>query len=124
MTGLSPLELRMQRKATRNFIAADSMLIVLMRAEYVSDGAGGSMRSTPEAVLAQVMRLIPLQDGSASRTTADGEEVSPSYMLMGDHTADVQRWDEFAVGGRRYQVVFVNENTQYEVKAEVAYLGD
>jgi hypothetical protein len=68
------------------------------------------------------MRLIPLGDGATLRTTANGEEVTPTYMLLGEYTVDMQRWDTFTVNGRRYQVVFINENQQYEVKGEVAYL--
>lgn len=120
---IAELELNIQRSLTRSFIAADWRTIVLMRSEWVSDGSGGSIRQDPEPLAPQRMRMIPRADGAPERFTADGEAVTPSYVLMAEHTADIQRWDEFTVAGRRYEVVFVNENQQYEIKAEVAYRG-
>jgi hypothetical protein len=69
------------------------------------------------------MRLIPSQDGSKPRQTLNGEMVTPSYMLMGAHDADMERWDEFQIDEAWYQVVFINQNRQYEVKGEVVYRG-
>jgi hypothetical protein len=115
-------ELRAQRATTRAFIKADVVQVVIERAEYGSDGAGGEIKGDLEPLPAQLARLIPMQDGSTPRVVANGEQVVPKYMLMGEWDFDVQRFDEFTLNGRRYQVVFINENQQYEVKAEVAYL--
>jgi hypothetical protein len=117
-------ELATQRRLTAAFITADSLEIELLRAPRTPDGAGGIATGTATAVAVQVLRLIPSQDGAQPRLTADGVEVTPAYMLMGTYEADIRRFDEFTVAGRRYQVVFVNANSQYEVKGEVAYLGD
>jgi hypothetical protein len=119
---IAAAELAIQRRLTAAFINADYILAVLYRSTYTADGAGGEIKGEPEPLAPQRMRLIPLGDGATPRTTANGESVTPSYMLMGTYTADIQRWDEVTVNGRRYQVVFINENQQYEVKAEVAYL--
>jgi hypothetical protein len=121
--GISPTELALQRRLTRRFIEADSLTVVLMRSVPVSDGEGGTVRGVPTALPAQVMRLIPLQDGADEQLTADGLQVSPSYMLMGVWDADMDRWDQFTVDGKRYEVVSVNQNLQYETKGEVAYRG-
>lgn len=80
------------------------------------------MRVGTVTLPAQDFRLIPLGDGASERLTLDGLRVTPSYMLMGEHTTDLARWDEFEVGGRRYQIVFVNENRQYQVKGEAIFL--
>jgi hypothetical protein len=72
------------------------------------------------------MRMVPLQDAVATRserTTADGVQVTPSYMLLGNWDANVARFDSFTLDGRRYEIVFIQQNRQYECKAEVAYLG-
>jgi hypothetical protein len=117
-------ELAVQRRLTAEFIAADAIEVELLRAPITSDGAGGYLIGTPVARAIQVFRLIPSQDGAQPRLTADGVEVTPSYMLMGPAGVDMARFDEFVVDGRRYQIVFLNENRQYEVKGEVAYLVD
>lgn len=121
---IATAELEIQRQLTLAFIAADSRSIVLSRSTITANNSGGYKRGTPVPLAAQTMRLIPSQDGSIERLTADGVAVSPSYMLMGRWDADLQRWDRFMLDGTEYEVVFVNQNTQYETKGEVAYLGD
>lgn len=120
---VSATELAAQRGLTAAFVSADAEPITLLRSEWVSDGAGGEVRQNPEPLPVQMLRFQPRQDGGSPRETADGQQVVPMYTLVGPHTADIDRWDEFTLHGNRYEVVFVYENRQYEVKAEVAYLG-
>lgn len=120
---ISSLELSIQRQLSNAFIEADPLEIQLSRPTRTPDGAGGYVDSLVPIGGLQRLRLIPLGDGADERTTADGVAVAPTYMLMGTYLANIQRWDEFSVDGRRYQVVFINQNRQYEVKGEVAYLG-
>jgi hypothetical protein len=124
---IAAAELAIQRQLTAVFIAADVIQVTLMRSVWTSDGSGGSVKGPEAPVAPQPARLIPLSDGasagpSKTRLNSDGEQVAPGYMLMGAWDFDVERWDQFTVNGRRYEVVFINENQQYEVKAEVAYL--
>lgn len=122
--GIQAAELNVQRRVTKAFIQADSKQVVLLRASRVPDGSGGVAMGDPTPIPVQTMRLIPLgRDGAQERFTANGEAVQPTYALLGEHTADVQRWDQFILDGARYEVVFIHENRQYELKAEVAYRG-
>lgn len=121
---ISPAELTAQRRTTEAFIRADGEVVILERSTFVSDGAGGSVRGAPAPLQPQFMRLIPLQDGSPEQMTADGEAISPSYMLLGKHDADMERWDRFTRDGERYEVVSVNSNRQYECKGLVVYHGN
>ncbi len=121
--GISAAELRVQRSLTEKFIGADSFPVVLYRSSRTADGAGGWIPGDPAPLPPQVMRLIPLQDGAQERFTADGQAVTPGYMLMGKHDADMARWDTFEHRGATYEVVFINENRHYQVKGEVVYRG-
>lgn len=121
---ISWVELSALRKGTVAFIKADANTFVLARSMFVDDGAGGHSRGAPSQLPPQLMRLIPLQDGSTLQLTADGEQIEPSYMLMGTWDADMERWDTFELGGRRYEIVSVNQNRQYETKGEVVYRGE
>jgi hypothetical protein len=122
---IAAAELATQRRLTSMFIAADEFAVQLRRPTFADDGAGGSVREDAVPLPAAYRaRLIPMRDGATPRITSDGEEVVPGYMLMCEHTADVQRWDEFSKDGRDYEVVFVNENQQYQMKAEVIYRGE
>jgi len=120
---INPYEAAVQRRLTEEFIKADGREVVLWRSVRQEDGAGGWTFGDPAPLPAQFMRLIPLRDGASVRMTADGQEVTPAYMLQGSHGADMERWDIFELEGVRYEVVFVNENRQYQVKGEVAHLG-
>lgn len=121
---INSMELKVQRGISQAFIEADPVEIQLTRPTVSPDGAGGQVRTATANVGGlQRMRLIPLGDGAAQRLTADGKEVTPTYMLMGLYSAAMQRGDQFTMDGRRYEIVFINQNTQYEIKGEVAYLG-
>jgi hypothetical protein len=125
--GIASAELAVQRQLTAAFIAADDCEVTLYRSSVTPDGAGGEVRGEPTPLAPQVFRLIP-QGGtgadSKERFTRDGQAVSPDYILLGDHQADMQRWDTFTLGGRQYELVFVNQNRQYETKAEVVYRAE
>lgn len=120
---IASAELAMQRQLTQAFIDADWLTIVLLRSAWTSDGAGGRLKGVEVSLAPQTFRLIPQDDGTTERLTADGKAVNPTYRLLGPYTADMQRWDEFVIDGKRYQIVFINANRQYEVKGGVAYLG-
>jgi hypothetical protein len=118
-------ELALQRSLTARFIEADPLEIQLLRESRVSNGSGGYDTAEDPAPVGglQRMRLIPLGDGATERLTADGKAVTPNYMLLGSWDSNMQRWDLFELNGIRYQIVFINQNTQYQKKGEVAYLG-
>jgi hypothetical protein len=118
---IAQMELDIQRRLTDAFILADQVEIVLTRQVKVSDGAGGfTVNPTPLPV--QRFRLIPQQDTQVEVETADGRMVRPRFVLLGRHTADMERRDTFTWNGERYELGQVADK-QYEIKAEVAYLG-
>jgi hypothetical protein len=120
----SERELAVERDLTTAFIAADQDEVVLNRFTRAPNGSGGYTLTGPAALPSQPGRLIPLQAGGPERLTLDGKVVEPAYHLLMDWGADMQRGDRFVVHGRRYEVVFVNENKAYETKGEVVYHGD
>lgn len=120
---LRTAELAVQRRNTRAFIAADAVEVELSRMTRTDDGAGGFEQGSVTLLGPQTFRLLPQEDGATARTTAEGETATPEYILMGDSDVDVERWDTFTLAGRRYQIVYI-DNRQYEIKAEVIYLGN
>lgn len=71
------------------------------------------------------MRLLPQEDGATARTTSEGETATPEYVLLGMYDANMQRWDKFVLeDGRRFEIVFISENRQYQTKGEAVYLGN
>lgn len=121
---LRKTELRLQRRNTNAFIAADPYEIVLVRRVRFLNAAGGVTKGNETILPAQILRLLPQEDGATERVTAEGERATPEYMLLGRYDADMQRFDIFEFDGRRYQIVWISENRQYEIKGEVVHLGD
>lgn len=121
MTILAP-ELAVQRQLSVAFIAADAQTIVLQRRTRTPDGAGGVTVGEPVPQAPQTFRLLPQEDGATARTNADGEAATPEYMLMGYWDCNMARFDEFAIGARRFQIVYIDDR-QYEIKGEAILLG-
>lgn len=120
---LSDIELRAQQRITDAFAKADEISLSLVRATKVPDGAGGSVKGAPETLPPQPFRLLPQEDGATARTTADGESATPEYVLLGRTGVNMARFDEFTIGERRYQIIYIDDR-KYEVKGEAIYLGD
>jgi hypothetical protein len=115
-------ELKVQRKISAAFIAADPVIVILERHNRIGDGAGG-FRSVTVPQPPQRFRLIPQEDGATARVTAEGETATPEFMLMGEYDCNMQRFDEFELNSTRFQVVYI-DNRQYEIKGEVIRLGN
>lgn len=118
-------ELAVMRKQTEHFIRDNPEQITLTRGGgRTSDGAGGYKVEPGDPGEPQIMRLVPqdLRSGVQSRNV-DGEEVSPAYVLIGKHDADIKKDDVFTRNGRNYEVTWVRDDRRYETWAEVIYRG-
>lgn len=125
-SGIAAVELAVARRNTREFILADDRQIVLTRTPRVPNGTGGTRAGGPTLPLpAQTLRLLP-QDASSSteRRLPDGTVVVPTWVLLGEYTADILRGDTFSLpDGSTGEVVYVHEKRAYQVKAEVIARG-
>ena len=116
-------EAKAQRNLTAAFIGADISEITLTPVEYVSNGSGGRKRTDSPARPPQSMRLIPQGVGTPERTTIDGVAAQPTMVLLGVWDAGMERGDRFVHNGIRYEVVFVHDKRDYQVKGEVITRG-
>ena len=125
--GIEEVERDIQRENTERFIAADAFQCFLYRRTATADGAGGyELSDTGAMQWPQAMRLVPSDSGTlatAEHEDATGTHVTPTHVLLGTHDANVERWDTFVHNGRSFQVLYVEENAQYQKKADVLYLG-
>lgn len=119
------VEIRLQRKQTRAYIAADPLPVILSRSSLVRDPSGGYVRNTPTSLASQLMRLDPTAANNAPvRRTVDGIEISPEYVLLAEWNADIERGDWFYKSDVKYEIVFVDDTQRkYETRAEVANRG-
>lgn len=122
---MTPLELEIHRKNTKVFIDADPITLVLVPHALEKDAGGGRKLVPGEAREEQVFRLIPMTDVMPTVQTVDGVQLTPTYILLGEHDCVMGRWDKFSLNGDDYQIVspIRPEHTVtsiYERKADVA----
>lgn len=120
----NPVELEAQRLQTDAFIRADPIGIILWRREKVPNGSGGFMLAPAQELPSQQFKLVPQNRQLEERQTVDGVVVRPDNVLIGYHNADIQRGDWFTnATGHRFEVVYVHEKRDYEVRADLVYRG-
>lgn len=113
-------ELRVLRRQTTSYIAANPESVSLVREVRLDDGAGGYMEGNPSTIAAQTVRIIQKSESEATeRRNRDGEVVRPSVVLLAEWDANVQVGDEFVWEGMRAEVVYISD-MKYELVCEVA----
>lgn len=116
------------RTQTKDFIDVNPTTVVISRKNITSDGEGG-VQHTLDTLTPQVMRLITQPAGSAVlRTTIEGEELTPDFVLLGVHDSDMKHGDWFMRDGAKYELIYVRDDgrsadLRYERWAEVLYRG-
>lgn len=118
-------ELAANKRQTDAFIRThpNRVAITLSRQTMVNDEEGGWVSDTTVVGGQQYVALIATNLQLPIRRSVDGQEIQPEYILIGYPDADITRGDWFWLDGVKYEVVFVNPNRSYEVRAEVAYRG-
>lgn len=111
--------LTVERKQTKQFIDQNPTEVVLQRASWVPDGAGGQKPAQWTEVKPQTMRLVPQTLPKETRTSA-GEMVNVEFIIVAEHNADIKEDDVFVMDNRRYEIVWVYNQNGYELKAEAA----
>lgn len=118
-------ELEINRLNTKAFIDADPVSLVLSHREKEDTPTGGFKFGDPVLRDAQTFRLIPQSDIMPQVQTPDGTTLTPTYVLLGTHDAQMSRWDTFSLNGIDFVIVspirpdYTLENV-YERKGDVA----
>lgn len=121
------IELRVNRRNTLAFIAANPSEIVLIPAVKVKTASGGTRieDGTPRAP--QTLRLID-QSGPASsnpgvQSALDGKQRLVIFQLLGPYDAVIEVGDHWFIGTTRYEVTDVLPFNGYEIRAQVVKYG-
>jgi hypothetical protein len=114
-----------QLRITNQLIRRFGRDIALVRpAGWVSDGAGGRIRSGTETLLPPVRRFfsgtVPNND---FRIRAQGERQVGRFVLIGLPDDDIQQGDYWIDGTTTYRVDYVHDYPRYETRAEVVAVG-
>jgi hypothetical protein len=108
--------------STQAFIDENPAQIVITRTQRVQTSAGGSRRAVPADLPAFTARMV---GGNLEnyRLTEEGEQVLPTYTLVAMPDVDVQRWDTFSWNGHTYKVLWIQDQPEWAVRAEVIERG-
>lgn len=101
------------RRNMAAFIAADPLMISLIRTPLVETAAAGYVKGSPVTLAPQQFRLGTFKRRLTPYTaiTANGQIPVMSYILIGRYTADIQRDDEFYLNGDHYTVISIEPKT-------------
>jgi hypothetical protein len=114
-----------QLRITQQLIRRYGRDIALIRpGSWVSDGAGGRVRSGDATYLPPVRRFF---SGSVQNNVFtvnfQGERQNGRFVLLGLPGDDIQQGDFWEDGATQYRVTHVHDNPRYEVRAEVLGIG-
>lgn len=119
-------EIEAHRRNTKAFIDYDPISIILNERNKTPTADGGYKFGAPVPRAAQIFRLIPQSDVMPQVQTPDGHTLLPTYVLLGEHSAIMERWDTFELEGVKFIIVspirpdFKLPFSLYERKADVA----
>jgi hypothetical protein len=108
------------RLNTTYYISTDPTDLQFIPRAKVSDGHGGWSWVDPAPLASQRIRIITGgTNAGVERRTVDGEMVIPQIMLLLEWDAAVENGYRYTLDGGTYEVVYVNEDFNYEKQAEV-----
>lgn len=119
----SATELRIQRAATKAFIDADAVTLVLHTREKILTGANQGMLIDGPDRPPQVFRLIPQQPSPFSGSRLNVEEQSTQsfqYVLLGETDSEMELYDWwFLDTGQQVEITTMMPDNGYERKGLV-----
>lgn len=114
-----PVELEELRKTTEDLIAYDGRDIALTR-HGTERVPGGGVRPIAPVVQPAVRRFFgAVTDDARYITLTEGEQVITRHVLVGLIGDDIQEKDTFQIGIRKFLVVEVATETEWETRAWV-----
>lgn len=110
---MNPTELKMLRKSTRAFIKAKPTSVQLVRRPRIQTPAGAWTLGEKVTLDPQEFRLVPFKRRLTHQEVDNQDGPIPllPYILIGYHTADVKRDDEFTYNGDHFKIVGVEPGT-------------
>lgn len=102
---MNSFELSVQRANTKAFIAADAVQVTLIPRNKEQLPSGGFRFQNGLPRTTQTMRIIPITDVVQPVQDENGVDIAPSFVLMGAHDAEMERFDVFVRDGVKYQIL-------------------
>ena len=121
-------EIVFQRRNTKAFIEADPVVLSLIPVAKTPVAGGGHRWVEQEPMEPQTFRLIPQSDIMPTVQTPDGMQLTPTYVLLGEHNCQMERLATFTLNGVKFKIVspvrpdFRDPALAYQRKADVARL--
>lgn len=123
---MNPVELLMRRRNVRAFIKADPVNIVVLRqGPSVKTPAGGYIKGTIQTLDSQEGRIVlnKRRFNPGVINSEAGDITETDYLLIGQHTFDLEVGDVFHWLGQQYKVIGIHLNRQESLLASIDLLG-
>lgn len=89
------------------------------------DGAGGVIFPEEPTTQDAKPRFFQATSGEPQFvTTSNGQSVQVTHVLIGRWDDDIQSEDAFMLDGQRYEVIYVDPDKRFQVKAKVREIGN
>ena len=113
-----------QKRTTWLLIQSEPTLVALRRAgTWVSTPSGGQKRSGALQTFSARERFFSIADPNQRfSTTIDGVLIQGDHILVGMPDDDMKSMDEFSLGHKKFQILFVHSNRDFECRAECKQL--
>lgn len=114
-------ELDIQRRLTRAFINTQPVMITLTPRTRTKTSTGGVLMTDGVPRGPQKLRLVEPGDsgGRLPIRAADGLEREVEYILLGEHTAEIGKYDIFTYAGSRWEVAALMHDNGWEKRGLV-----
>lgn len=116
----------MARRQVEQMINGNPVTLVLNRYTKIPAPDGGyTLSPTPTPLDAQVFTLIPFKRRMTEFliNTELGDVPNLEYVLLGFHTANVMRGDEFTYNNEDFKVEQLELDREVRVAAAIVYVG-
>jgi hypothetical protein len=110
-------DVEIAQQLTEQFIQEKPVDIVIQRRTRTATSAGGWKLRAPVDLFSQTVRLEDSKGSiytNAIRTTSDGREVHPTFVLIGSMDANVDKYDQFIIGDHTYEIVSVSRRELFQ----------
>lgn len=122
---MNRVEVLMARRQVNALILADPVMITPARKTQIDTGDGGWKwgPSTPQGQVQVAIVPAKRRLSEFLVNTELGKVVDYPFILLGRHTADIQKDDTFTWQGDQYQVKSIYIKTEVSLTAQIDYFG-
>ncbi len=113
----NPVELAELLATTKDLIASNTWSLAFTRQTYTRVPGGGQTKDAPDTLDPQDVYLGAVMIDASYTVYWQGNKVQADYVIVGLPDLDIEENDEFEAESRKFIVVEIHPDHQYETRA-------